>query len=486
MSSGIRAKRIQILGRQRPSVESSACTACHPCGRTTGRQASLGLAFRYLSRFTIPPYAWGMNEDRKGNDTPTISRVCPDGMLVELVYDPDKIETALAVRWPDGRVSVEQSVNLSTGEHLVPYSAANNLIASGCVKLPSDVGEFGDVGDVVEDIQGFLRRYVALSPVFEEIAAYYVLLSWVYDAFNELPYLRFRGDYGTGKTRMLLAVGSLCYKPFFASGASTVSPIFHILDAFGGTLILDEADFRFSDATSELTKILNNGNARGMPVLRTMTNRHRELNPQAFKVYGPKLVGMREGFADKALESRFLTENTGRPMPEGIPIHTPDSLALEATQLRNRLLAWRFHARSIVGPDSARLIQGVEPRINQTALALLSLIEDLDVRRRIEAELIGVDAERKDDRSTTLEAAMVSALEATFSESGGPNALIADVAARFNVLARDALGADMTNRWVGGFVRKRLRLKTVKTQGVYVVPAEERSRVNLLATRHGR
>ena len=29
--------------------------------------------------------------------------------------------------------------------------------------------------------------------------------------------------------------------------ASTVSPIFHILDAFGGTLVLDEADFRFSD-----------------------------------------------------------------------------------------------------------------------------------------------------------------------------------------------------------------------------------------------
>ena len=65
----------------------------------------------------------------------------------------------------------------------------------------------------------------------------------------------FRGDYGTGKTRALLAIGSLCYKPFFASGASTVSPIFHVLDAFGGTLVLDEADLRFSDATADLTKI---------------------------------------------------------------------------------------------------------------------------------------------------------------------------------------------------------------------------------------
>src|SRR5208282_3153868 len=109
---------------------------------------------------------------------------------------------------------------------------------------------------------------------FEGIATYYVLLTWLYDAFNELPYLRLRGDFGTGKTRALLVVGSLCYKPFFASGASTVSPLFHILDAFRGTLILDEADFRFSDEKAEIVKILNNGNMRGMAVLRTMINRH--------------------------------------------------------------------------------------------------------------------------------------------------------------------------------------------------------------------
>ena len=59
-------------------------------------------------------------------------------------------------------------------------------------------------------------------------AAHYVLLSWVYDVFNELPYLRFRGDFGTGKTRALIALGSICYKPFFASGSlrrSSTRPI---------------------------------------------------------------------------------------------------------------------------------------------------------------------------------------------------------------------------------------------------------------------
>ena len=150
-------------------------------------------------------------------------------------------------------------------------------------------------------------------------------------AFNELPYLRLRGDYGTGKTRGLLAIGSLCYRPFFASGASTVSPIFHTLDRLGGTLILDEADFRFSDATSEVVKILNNGNVKGMPVLRTMQNRDKEFNPRAFRVFGPKIIAMRGSYDDPALESRFLTEDMGlRPMRADIPISQPTALRAEA------------------------------------------------------------------------------------------------------------------------------------------------------------
>ena len=112
-------------------------------------------------------------------------------------------------------------------------------------------------------IDRYIPRYVTLSREARHLAAGYVLLSWVYDAFSELPYLRFRGDYGTGKTRALLTVGAITYKPFFASGASTVSPIFHTLDTFRGTLIFDEADFRFSDEKAELVKILNNGNAKG-------------------------------------------------------------------------------------------------------------------------------------------------------------------------------------------------------------------------------
>lgn len=418
--------------------------------------------------------------------TPIISRVCPDGTLVEAIYDPVKMETALAVGYPNGSTSIVPNLDLPTGERLVPYGPKNNLIASGCVLLPGDIGEFGDKGDLVEAVRAFMRRYVDLSPVFEEIAAHYVLLSWVHDAFNELPYLRLRGDYGTGKTRALLVIGSISYKPFFASGASTVSPIFHVLDAFGGTLVLDEADFRFSDASAELTKILNNGTVAGLPVLRTMTNRHRELNPQAFKVFGPKLVGMRRDFADAALESRFLTEETGqRPLRPDIPIHLPNTMKAEALVLRNRLLAWRFHARHTVGSDPSRLIPGIAPRLNQTALSLLSIIDDAGLRERIARQLAGEEARVLEERASSLEAAVLSAICDVARETPATSIPLSAIAARFSRKTLGNIETPITSKAIGYVVRTKLRLPTMKSRGIYVIPQVERARIAALAARYG-
>ena len=417
--------------------------------------------------------------------TPVISRACPDGTLVETLYDSVRRRTAIAVQKAGGSVTVVSDLDLPTGERLVPYSPMNNLLVTGTVLLPSDIGDFGDKGDLVRAVQAFLHRYVDLSPAFEEIAAHYVLLTWVYDAFNELGYLRFRGDYGTGKTRALLAVGSLCYKPFFASGASTVSPIFHVLDAFGGTLILDEADLRFSDATADLTKVLNNGTVDGLPVLRTMANRHRELNPQAFRVFGPKLIGMRHAFADRALESRFLTEETGRrPLRPDISIHLPNAMKAEAETLRNRLLAWRFHARYSVAPDPARLVPGISARLNQTALALLSIVDDARVRDRIAAELALEEVRVSSERASSVEAAVLGAICAVAKRGRGPIP-IKEVVEEFCRKTSGNLEETISPKALGFVVRTKLRLPTIKSNGNYAIPATHKHQIRELARRYG-
>jgi len=417
---------------------------------------------------------------------PTVSFVGSDGTLIETLYDADQVRSWFAICEPNGTVTEADHADLANGDRLIPYSAANNLLTSGCVLLPSAIGEFESKAELLAAIRAYIRRYVDLSQVFEEIAAHYVLLTWVYDAFQELGYLRFRGDFGTGKTRALLAIGSLCYKPFFASGASTVSPIFHVLDAFAGTLVLDEADFRFSDATAELAKVLNNGTVAGLPVLRTMSNRHRELNPQAFRVFGPKLVGMRGSYQDAALESRFLTEETYRkPLRTDIPIHTPTQMRSEALALRNRLLAWRFHARFRVSPEPSRLAEGVSPRFNQTALALLSIIDDPLLREQVRAELVGEEARVLHERASNAETTMLGVVLQAFAETTAPHVSVGELADRYFRISPGKLYQRPTNKWVGWLLRERLRLATTKSGGIYVVPQTERAKIELLAKQAG-
>jgi hypothetical protein len=417
------------------------------------------------------------------NRIPTVARVYSD-TLVELLYDPAKRTTALAVSRFDGLWNTEQEVSIGTGETLVPYSPSNNLIASGCVLLPSEPVEYGLKEELVADIRAFLHRYVDLSPLFEQIAAYYVLLSWVHDAFGELPYLRLRGDYGTGKTRALHTIGSLCYRPFFASGASTVSPIFHTLDSFGGTLILDEADLPYSDAKADLVKILNNGTAKGMPVLRTIQNRYKEFNPYAFKVYGPKLIATREPFQDVALESRFFTEETyARPLRPGIPVHLPVCMKDEALALRNRLLHFRFSEFFRVKTDPAALIEGVEPRTNQSAFALLSLVDDTTLRVDIQNWLKDKNVELARARREVPDAYVLAAVIATFAEHNEGPAPVAEITQRFNKDNADRFGS-MSYRGAGAVLRGRLNLETKKTGGVFVVPACERAKLPALSRRY--
>ena len=320
---------------------------------------------------------------KKSRIRPVVSAALPSGELLEMVYDPTALETGFIL--DDGAAwRAEKRVELS-GVTLVPYSPANNLLTHRVVLFPSAPEEYGSEEDLFRDVRDFIHRYVDLSDSFEEVAAAYVLFSWVYDAFNEVPYLRVRGDYGTGKSRFLLTVGSLCYKPIFASGASTVSPIFRILDAVQGTLVIDEGDFRASDEKAEIIKILNNGNARGFPVLRSEQTPTKEFNPRAFHVFGPKLVATRNLFEDRALESRCLSEDMGtRPLRAGIPINLPESFEEEARELRNKLLLYRLRTRRHRRPlAEASVPSGLEPRLSQILLPLLATVPSEETRARL-------------------------------------------------------------------------------------------------------
>ncbi|MBV8543914.1 MAG: hypothetical protein JO093_13620 [Acidobacteria bacterium] len=420
----------------------------------------------------------------KPQQIPTASAKLPDGQLAEMVFDPVERRTRFVVGNGDAW-GYEEAVSLSPAERLVPFSPGNNLVKHQVVLFASEPEEYGNEAALVSGIREFIRRYVDLNEEFEEIATYYVLFTWIYDAFDEVPYVRVRGGYGSGKTRFLLTVGSLCRLPIFASAASTVSPLFRLLDAFRGTLILDEGDFRYSDEKSEVVKILNNGNARGFPVLRTEVSRQKEFDPRAYHVFGPKLVATRGFFQDKALESRCLTEDMrGGPLRPGMPLNLDDRFRDEALRLRNQLLLYRlrhFH-------DVRALVVGtgdLEPRLTQVFGPLLSVIEDPSARERISASLQKFNEELKDERAESVEAELLAVVRDLVARGPEQSLTVKEITTEFLARHGDEYERRATPRWIGSILRRRLGLRPSRNTGTFSLSPEEIAKLQALYARYG-
>ncbi|WP_374652282.1 hypothetical protein [Dongia sp.] len=412
------------------------------------------------------------------------SEVLGDGSIAELIYDSKAKMTSFSV-WHNDTLTFQDMLTDGALGMVYPFSPENNLIRNEIVLLASSTEEYGSQEVLLRDITTYLHRYLDVSPLFEKVASYYVLLTWIYDAFNELPYLRLRGDYGTGKTRALLTIGSLCYKATFASGASTVSPLFHTLDAFHGTLIIDEADFRFSDAKTDIIKILNNGNVRGLPVLRTVMNNQREFNPRAFQVFGPKIVAARGSFDDRALESRFITEEMGqRRLRSDVPINLPDAYRVEAQSLRNKLLLYRFRNLAQAKIDPTMIDPRLEPRLNQILVPLLSVVDDRSLRAELRQVALGYQEALIADRGFTPEADVLEVLQELMAD-GRYSVSVGDLSSKMAERFAARYERPITARWVGNLLRRKLRIMTWKMHGIYVVPRSEMAKLQLLWERYG-
>lgn len=318
-----------------------------------------------------------------------------------------------AVRDVEGKISIKATVDVS-GVSYVPYPANMGLIETEVVLFPEKPVEYGSEKELVAAVRHFIHKYLDIDPFYEKLAAYYVLFSWLYDLFENLPYLRAIGDYGTGKTRFIQVIGACCYRPMYTSGASTTSPVFNVIDIFSGTLIIDEADFGNSDADAEIIKILNVGYYRKGIVLRSEKDPNDASDkywPSAKRVYGPKILATRKPFVDRATESRCLTKRmtTARPRP-GIPYTLGPEFWREATDLRNKLLMYRLRNHRPMAIDQRLADESVEPRLNQVTMALKTIIKDEEMRNDIDTFIRAYNEVLINDRQMTLPAIVVQAL----------------------------------------------------------------------------
>lgn len=388
------------------------------------------------------------------------SYVGPDGAIVEMISRPDEGKTLFAVH-RNKKTEYVQEYRIRDELTLQPIAPNSDLVRSRVILFPSEAADYGSDQELIEKIRAFIHRYVQVSTHFEKLACYYVLFTWVHDRFNELPYLRVLGDSGKGKTRFLKVVGPLCYKPISVNGATSASPIFRIIELARGTLILNESDFYKTEIESDMTKILNNGFEKGLPVLRSEA-RGNSFEVKSFNVFGPKILGGRKRFDDNALESRLLTEMMDfDPLRDDIPINLPLNIDTEALELRNRLLKWRFMNYHETRLDPSLADRDIEPRFNQIMIPLCSVISDQSVIKDIKALVREIYAQTIEERGMTLEAEVLRTLLKMKHETG-TDPTVKDICQGFYTAQEDA--EFIKPRRMGYLLQHKLGLKTERTR----------------------
>lgn len=153
-----------------------------------------------------------------------------------------------------------------------------------------------DPATVFQEVFRFISTYLDF-PVKEDALglistmALFVFLTYCYPAFPAVPYLSFTGPAGSGKTRALQVLQSLAFRPTLTANPSPAL-LFRSLHAYGGTLLLDEAE-KLSNpkdqAAVDILSVLHSGYKRGGTAgrLEPVGDTYR---PVYFDVFGPKAI----------------------------------------------------------------------------------------------------------------------------------------------------------------------------------------------------
>jgi hypothetical protein len=178
-------------------------------------------------------------------------------------------------------------------------------------------------------------------------------------------------------------------------------------------LTLDEADFKRSEAWSDIIKILNNGYEPGTPVIRSVKMVNGNWEPESWQVFGPKIIASRQPFSDQALESRCLTTVMRETTREDIPLNIPQCFYDEVNHLRNKLLLFRFRNLNIVGlsvNDNSLLDGSANRRLKQILMSLAAVVHS-------ENDLVQIVKNFGEERDNELSMARRETLEARTLEA---------------------------------------------------------------------
>jgi len=443
-----------------------------------------------------------LNTERHG-----VSYILQDGSLVEMLYDVKKCISKLAV-YKDGKVSLEDKVKINDFVTFKPFTPNQSILKNKYILFPSEVSDYQNNESLYCEVREFVDKYVKLPEAFLSVVAVYIMMSWVFDKFQNIPYLRCVGLWGTGKSRVLSVAGHLCYKTVMAGGSISNAALFRTLDLFNPTLVFDEAELSEREST-EMRQVLRQGYSAGTPVSRMDKSPDGQLYIKTFNVFGPKIIASQARFNDVALESRCLTAWMYPLKDNNRPIELSEKFKEEALLLRNKLIMFRFRNHGLVEADEESL-KGISlPRLKQTGLAVVSVAKIIGVQplKDVVMFLGEYEKELNIDQADSVEndilLCMLDLLTQKHIKDTGKIRTGTDLTERFNSLHYEDYsnreskeyssssglmkypGVKVSAKKIGGYVRKMGFKLDRDGKGFYLQIHKEYQKIQLLSKRYG-
>lgn len=228
--------------------------------------------------------------------------------------------------------------------------------------------------DLFKVITKHIHRYIDAPESDIELFTYFSLFTWFYKKGNTVPYLRFIGDTGTGKSRFMTIIGDLCFYPITVEGGSSGAAMIRVNEQWHGTLKVDEADLDGNES-SEIIKFLNLGFEANRTFCKVKMNNYDKVD--VFDPFCPKLIAMRKPFKDNATEGRCLSYQTRQMTRNEIDINLSNEYPKEVAKLRTLIARFVMGSWNNISNDKCVNYTHLklEPRLRQMAYPLSIILQ---------------------------------------------------------------------------------------------------------------
>jgi hypothetical protein len=304
------------------------------------------------------------------------------------------------------------------------FSIIGSLTLNGEELTPKDVkhipyepyGWFEGTVPNREALFGMVRReidsFVDVEPIWKDVLAATVLLSYQQEKLLTVPYILLYGDNESGKSTVLQVLKFLCYRPMYGVTIPAADIYGYLEDSDGiGCILEDEVQGIHKDI--DKTKIYKAGYKKGAVVPRTiLTNNDRIIKYYrtfCFKTCASEQIPKVKGFNERFL---FIPMVEGYPEKEWADITKED---LERVHnLRNCLLKWRMLSRDWELPSVELNVKG---RLKELWKPILQITHSLTVYDALFKFVADQRKERLSSKQDTLEGKVVKVATEIFNKT---------------------------------------------------------------------